>query len=156
MINALAPLLRDGVRLVCTGVPFSFAERSLVQNLGVADHVEQRCVTRGEMLKAFEEATLFIYPSRCEGFGLPILDAFAMGCPVVLSDCACFREVAGEAAAFFELDDINGFRGLVHNLLNDSGIRDVLRERGFSRIQHFSWDAAVEKLVGVYERVCQF
>lgn len=87
-------------------------------------------------------AEVFIFPSLYEGFGLPILEAFAAGAPVVAATGSSLKEVAGEAAIYadpFSIEDI--FRA-VETILNDLSFRDSLRQQGHSRVEKFSWEDA--------------
>ncbi|MEU6696732.1 glycosyltransferase family 1 protein [Pseudonocardia sp. NPDC046786] len=91
-------------------------------------------------------ATALVSASRDEGFGLPVLEAMARGCPVVVSDIAAFREVAGDAGLFADPDDPAGFAAAVRSLAGCWPERsDAVRER--ARTQ--TWDAAAAALLGL-------
>lgn len=152
-VAALAPILKNGLRLVCTGHPFSATERMLLRRLGVAGRVEHRYVCADQFPALYSRALAFVYPSIYEGFGLPILDAFASHCPVVLSRCPCFAEVAGDAADYFNASDPVGLRALVDRLRNDGQHREELVERGIERLGKFSWLQSAERVANVYRQV---
>lgn len=157
MIRALSPLMKnDGgigrLKVFCTGVPFNEEEKALFRTLGIADRVLQRFVTDDEMQFLFEHAVCFIYPSLYEGFGIPILDAFASKCPAVVANASCFPEVAGNAALFFDPRG-NGedLRSHVVKLADWSGVcRATLIQRGLVRVKMFSWEKCARETAQVY------
>jgi glycosyltransferase involved in cell wall biosynthesis len=96
-------------------------------------------------------AEIFCFPSFYEGFGIPILEAMAVSLPVVASDIAPHREIAGEAALFFN-PDIAGelFQRLVEILRNDT-LHNNLVIKGRTQVQKFSWRQTAEKMRGIFE-----
>ena len=148
MVEAVAPLLKDGMKLVCTGLPFSGEERRLLKRLGIADCVEQRTVSAADFPALYASAAAFVYPSRYEGFGLPILDAWAAGCPVVLSRASCFPEIGGDAAEYFELDDAKSLRAAIGRAKEKKTV-----EKGRQRLKGFSWEKCAAETAAVYRRI---
>lgn len=149
-VRELAPLMREQpeLRLVCTGGGFDAGERKLLDDLGMLDRAEARFVDDGELRQLYAQAACFVYPSRYEGFGIPILEAFAARCPVVLSEASCFPEVGGDAALYFRLDDGEGLRRAVRAATG--GRRDKLVAKGLERVKGFTWNACAEKTMTVY------
>ena len=148
MVRAMAPMLKGGMNLVCTGHPFSCEERRLLRSLGVEERVVQRTVGADDFPALYASATAFIYPSRYEGFGLPILDSWAVGCPVVLSRASCFPEIGGDAAEYFELDDA---KSLIAAIERAKGKKTV--EKGRERLKGFSWEKCAAETAAVYRKV---
>lgn len=109
------------------------------------------------MLYASTEA--LIYPSLYEGFGLPILDAQACGCPVVTSNVSAMPEIAGEGAILVDPystgDIIRGIReiGLASLRGRSGGIREELIKKGFENLKRFSWKKAADETTEVYRRL---
>lgn len=153
LVQALAPLLRDGLRLVCTGTKFTDSERQLLVNEHIEKAVEQRFLNDAGLRSAYANAVAFVYPSLYEGFGLPILEAFDARCPVVLSRASCFPEVACDAALYFDLGDDDGLRNRVRALLGDAKLRQSLVEKGRARASLFSWETCTEQTAAVYRGV---
>lgn len=153
-IRSMAPLLiaDGGLHLVFTGGRFSDLELKVFTDLGIANRVHQRFVSDAEMSSLMANAVCFVYPSRYEGFGIPILDAFSVGCPVVLSRCSCFPEVAGDAALYFEDGDAEGLRNCVKSL-SDDALRQKMIGLGKARVQMFSWHSAAMQTADIYRRV---
>lgn len=154
-IGVMSKLLAENpaLKLLCTGGPFSQNEQQELTRLGIRAQCESLFVDPGEMFDVYRNARCFVYPSEYEGFGIPILDAFKAGCPVVLSNASCFPEVAQDAAAYFNLRDEEGCRLAVKNFVYDDNIRKVYIERGFARVQQFSWETAASKTLNVYQKV---
>ncbi len=99
------------------------------------------------------EAAFTIVPSRCEGFGLPVLEAQRYGTPVLCSDIPVFHEVAGDAAEFFPLDSADALAERAGALLEDGGLRERLRDRGYANSARFLWDDCADLMLDVFRRV---
>ena len=97
-------------------------------------------------------ASLFLYPSIYEGFGLPPLEAMASGVPVLVSDKSCAAEVCGDAAAYADPDDVDAFRNAINEALTDPKWRAEARSKGFERAAAFSWEKCIAQTVAVYAR----
>lgn len=91
-------------------------------------------------------ATLFVYPSLYEGFGLPVAEALACGAPVVSSNAASLPEVAGDAALYFDPRDVDAMTEAIRRALSDDALRADLRLRGLAQAKRFSWEKAAEEL----------
>lgn len=100
------------------------------------------------------QADAFVYPSKYEGFGIPILEAFACGCPVILNDASCFPEIAEDAALYFRTDEECSFIEC-YNKLKDREFKSDLVQKGYSRLKFFSWEKAAKELEFVYKRVLE-
>lgn len=153
MVQSLAPLLKDGLKLFCTGSPFSAQEKTLLSRLGVEGQVVQSFVSDLEMRALFGNALAFIHPSIYEGFGIPILDAFAAGCPAVLANASCFPEVAGGAALYFDPHEEGTFRAQIEKLSRSIDLRDALVGKGYDRVREFSWRKCAQETADVYARL---
>jgi glycosyltransferase involved in cell wall biosynthesis len=93
----------------------------------------------------YRGAEVFVYPSLCEGFGLPVLEAMACGTPVVASTAPALREVAADAALYANPLDPGALALQIEHLLDDASLRDRLRRAGPERASTFSWDAAAAR-----------
>jgi glycosyltransferase involved in cell wall biosynthesis len=98
-------------------------------------------------------ATLLAYVSTSEGFGVPILEAFGSGIPVVAAQVPSLTEVGGDAALYAHPDDEVGIAAALARVWNDEGLRRILVERGRQRAELFSWDAMATATLAVYREV---
>jgi glycosyltransferase involved in cell wall biosynthesis len=98
-------------------------------------------------------ATVFAYPSRFEGFGLPPLEAMACGVPVVCSNASSLPEVVGDAGLLLPPDDAGAWTEALGRMLKDEPLRGELSARGLARARGFTWEAAADRTLRVYEQV---
>jgi alpha-1,3-rhamnosyl/mannosyltransferase len=100
-------------------------------------------------------ARLMLFPSRYEGFGLPVLEAMASGTPVMLAKQAAMPEVAGDAGIYVPLDDEEVWAGTLQQYLLDEGLRDHHCQQGLKRATQFSWQHCASITANVYRKVLQ-
>jgi glycosyltransferase involved in cell wall biosynthesis len=106
-------------------------------------------VSDEELSSLYENAAIFVCPSLYEGFGIPPLEAMALGCPVILSDIPVFREIFGEAAHYVDPLDAKSIRdGIVLVLFDESYRLDLIR-RGKERTKIYNWEKSADKLVSL-------
>lgn len=151
-VQQCASVLRDhpGLRIMCTGSAFSQEELDLFDSLGIGDRMMQRFASTSELFNLYHNALGFVFPSAYEGFGLPVLEAFACGCPVLLNDASCFPEIAGDAALFFRLDELGE---VVRSFVDaPAALRAEMAARGFDRLHDFSWESAGQKMADIYRK----
>jgi glycosyltransferase involved in cell wall biosynthesis len=97
-------------------------------------------ISFSEMPVLFANASVFVFPSLYEGFGIPILEAFASGVPVVLANNSSLPEVGGEAALYFEGNDNDDLKNKLMNLLENPALREEMIAKGKERLKDFSWE----------------
>jgi glycosyltransferase involved in cell wall biosynthesis len=96
-------------------------------------------------------ASLFVYPSLYEGFGLPPLEAMACGCPVVVSNTASLPEVCGEAAHYVNPHEVESIAAGIEKVLQDDAYREKLISKGLARAEQFTWEKSARKHLRVFE-----
>ncbi|NJN16454.1 MAG: glycosyltransferase family 4 protein [Oscillochloris sp.] len=103
----------------------------------------------------YRACTIFAFPSRYEGFGLPPLEAMACGAPVVVSDASSLPEVVGSAALRVPPDDVVAWVTALSRLIKDNGLREDLRRRGLAQAARFSYRLVAEETLAVLERAAR-
>lgn len=124
----------------------------LIAHLGLHDVVRRIRVPYEDGPLLYQACTLFAFPSRYEGFGLPPLEAMACGAPVLSSNASSLPEVVGEAAIQVAPDDVAGWAAALARLLNNADLRATLCERGLLQSRRFSWRRVAEETLQVYEQ----
>ena len=100
----------------------------------------------------YQNASLYVFPSLYEGFGLPALEAMAFGLPIVSSKAASLPEILGRAAFYFDPDDIDGMAQAIKRGLRDKDLREKLREAGFEQIKKYSWSKMAQETLEIYQK----
>ncbi len=137
------------VKLRCIGGNFTAEEMRRIDELGLNERVRQETVhSDNQLASIYAQSAGLIFPSLCEGFGLPILEAFSASCPVVLSDIPVFREIAGNSAVYFDPHDE---ADLSKKLLEVKLRRQELITNGAERVKNFTWEKCAALTLKVYQ-----
>jgi glycosyltransferase involved in cell wall biosynthesis len=110
-------------------------------------------VSELELCLLYNLADVFAFPSFCEGFGVPPLEAMACGTPVVTSNTSSLPEVVGDAALTVDPHHSEALARALTRLLGDEQLRADLRQKGYERAQHYTWADAARKLLTVYQQL---
>lgn len=105
------------------------------------------------LVRVYNSVDCLIFPSTVEGFGLPVIEAQACGCPVVTSNCSTLPEVAGTGAFFVDPYSIVSIKEGIENVLHDDKLRKVLINNGCENIKRFNWDVISSKYKELYKKV---
>ncbi len=129
--------------------------RATAQALGVeADVRYTGRIDRDDLRRLYACADVFVFPSRYEGFGMPVLEAMACGAPTITSSTSSLPEVAGDAAVLVDPDDVDALGRAMVTLLSDQDLRRTLRQRGFDRARRFTWPDAARLTSALYHELC--
>jgi glycosyltransferase involved in cell wall biosynthesis len=155
MINSIYELLLEDseLELVCFGSEFSKKEQIFFQNLGIAKKIRTFRGYDSELSQLYQNAQAFIFPSYYEGFGIPSLEAFSCGCPLIASNATSIPEVAGDAAIYFDPKSKIEIKNAVKKVLQDSNFRENLIKKGFERNKLFSWEKSAQATKEVYNSI---
>ncbi len=155
MVESLAKILKDipDLYVICTGKSFSEKEELFMKNFDVFEKFIALPVDDSDLSRLYKNASCLIFPSYYEGFGIPIVEAFNFGCPVLASKTDCFKEIANDAALFFDPKNINDIALLVSNILKNEDKKHELIQKSIQRNKIFSWDLSAQKTGCVYNNV---
>ena len=107
-------------------------------------------MTDKELCQLYNLCRAYVFPSLHEGFGLPVLEAMACGCPVVCSNTTSVPEVAGDAAILVNPESADDIAAGIRRVLTEPGLAKELRERGIQQAANFTWQACAEKTLATY------
>jgi glycosyltransferase involved in cell wall biosynthesis len=156
VLDALAhPAWPRGMGLHVIGPPLSEPEKRWIECHDLAGRIREiGRVTDSELRDHYSAAECFIFPSLIEGFGLPVLEAQACGCPAVISDIPVFREVAGGAAVYFDPRLAERLAEAVA-AVREPDIRRQTTEAGLVNVRRFSWNRTAEQWFEVYSEAAR-
>ncbi|MFH1776753.1 MAG: glycosyltransferase family 1 protein [Candidatus Omnitrophota bacterium] len=106
-----------------------------------------------DLAELYSSAGLFVMPSLYEGFGMPVVEAMASGTAVAISDIPIFREVAADAALFFDPRNPEDIAEKMHTLISNAGLRNSLAGKGIQRVQAFSWKESAKHLINIFNEL---
>lgn len=154
--NKKEHFIKDFPKLVISGklmpelAPLSIDAERLVKKLNLTRQVKLLDFVPQEDLPAiYKNCSLFVYPSRYEGFGMPVLEAMNQGRPVITSKKSSLPEVGGDSVLYCDPDDNEDIAMVMKNVLLNRNLRETLSKRGQERAKNFSWDKFVEKILHI-------
>lgn len=150
LVAALQELARNGtpIALVVAGEPKNATVSGGSFPIYILGHVDD-----ATLAALYRQCTIFVYPSRYEGFGLPVLEAMSYGAPVIASAAAATPEAGGDAALYFAPNDSNALAETIDNVWSNPALANTLRERGRERAAAMAWRRTAEKTLAVFEMV---
>lgn len=130
---------------------------NILKELGM-EKIDNQIITKdyishNDLLVVYNLATIFIYPSLRESFGLPIIEAMACGTPVITSNTSAMPEVAGNAALLANPYDVEDMAEKIHSLATNEHLLQSLIEKGYKRSEDFSWERTANKVLEIYNNV---
>lgn len=156
LIKAICPLLvaDDTLIIVCVGGgKFSNYEQDMFKQLRMRNRILHCSAYDSNLAYLYENATVFVFPSLYEGFGIPVLEAFACGCPAVLSSRSSLPEVGGDAAVYFDPESELSIKQAIERVIYDETLRHNLKRKGKEQLKKYSWDKTAEKTKAVYRKL---
>ena len=111
-----------------------------------------KAISEDELRILYSHAALFVFPSKYEGFGFPVLEAMACGVPVITSNCSALPEVVGKAAVLVDPESSEELAHAMVRVLMDSDLQIRLTRNGFERIVNFNWEGTANKTLELYDR----
>jgi glycosyltransferase involved in cell wall biosynthesis len=147
--------LRSRQHLVLVGdVNRNTALQEFVKEHGIAKKtVFAGIVPDSQLVALYQQASVFVFPSFYEGFGLPVLEAMACGCPVITSNTSSLPEVVGEAGILVNPHNTTELVEAMTQILTDTSLAQVLRTKGRIQAQKFSWEKTARATADLYETI---
>jgi glycosyltransferase involved in cell wall biosynthesis len=160
LLRAIAQLKGRGIRAlaVCTGLRNHYYEKieQETRRLKIEDRVRfLDFVSADELATLYRMCKAVVFPSRFEGWGIPVTDAMYVGAPVVCSDIEVLREQIADAALTFDPEDIDAMAGAIARVWQDNGLRTELVRRGKQRVRRFTWASTVDAFRELYRSVAR-
>lgn len=149
--------LKNNFTLVAFGGgKFSRVEKDAFQKLGLSSkHVQHFGGDDNVLATLYLSSSVFVYPSLYEGFGIPLLEAMSLGCPIACSDCGSVPEVVGNAAIRFDPRDEQSIGDTLVSVLRDPILSQKLSSLGQMRVKQFSWAKCAQETHSVYSEILQ-
>jgi glycosyltransferase involved in cell wall biosynthesis len=155
-IESVAGMLckNEELHVVCAGsVPFTLQEKKVLKNMNILHKVHHVKINNTILKNLYKNARAFIFPSLYEGFGLPVLEAFSCGCPVILNNSSSLPEIGGDSAIYFNPDDRESIIRAVETVLFNEKYREDLIKKGSERLKFFSWKKTAYSTKKVYNNL---
>lgn len=146
-------LSNKSLQLICAGPKFTTEEQQLFKELGIEKQIQHHLATDETLSLLYANAMIFVFPSLYEGFGLPILEAFSSGCPVMCSNTSSLPEIAGDAALLFDPKNSDEIASSLQKIIDNKELREHLSRSGYDQLKYFSWKSTVEQTKEVYKKV---
>jgi glycosyltransferase involved in cell wall biosynthesis len=146
-------LINKNLKLICVGSPFADFEIKYFESLYIKNEIFNLTPDDEQLQILYENAVALVYPSIDEGFGLPILEAFVNGCPVLCSDIEVFHEIANDSVIYFEPKSIKSINDAFYRIYNSKKERLKFIEKGYERSKTFDWSKCASLTEEVYKKV---
>lgn len=148
-------LLKNKIKVNCFGsTPFSKQEFSFFLDQGIHPEFINHIIGDNNILKnLYLNSSVLVYPSLYEGFGLPILEAMSLGCPVICSNTSSMKEIGGNSVKFFDPKNIDNMTNAIEQIISSKEERELLIKRGFKQNKLFSWQKCAKETLAVYKHV---
>lgn len=126
----------------------------LIKELGLEnDVIFTNFIKKDDLPYYYSSAIALIFPSLYEGFGLPVLEAMACGCPVITANTSSIPEVIGDVGIMLDPNDVDGFKNAMKEILENQRLREDMIRNGIKRAKEFSWDKTAKMTVQVYKEL---
>ena len=126
--------------------------KALARESGVEENILWKDYV-GDLAEEYNKATVFVFPSVYEGFGFPVLEAMACGCPVISSDKTSLPELAGDAAVYCDVCDEGELAEKIIRVIKNKRVQESLRKKGLLQAKKFTWKKCAEETIDIYKKI---
>lgn len=148
---------RGGEEKLVLGGAWGFASQEIQKALEESpfkkDIVHLSYVPDENISELYQRAQVFFFPSWYEGFGIPVLEAMSLGCPVITSQGGALQEVCGDAALLVDPAHPEQMAEVLTRLLSDDNLREDLKKKGLERSKNFTWEKCAQDTLQVFKKV---
>lgn len=154
-VKALRAVADASLPLVIVGRETHYAQKikEYATKYNIGGRVLFRQIHFGDLPAVYQSAAVFVYPSRYEGFGIPVLEALCSGVPVVAATGSCLEEAGGEGSRYVNPDDVDGMAVAIDEILGNSQLRGMMIDKGYCHASRFTRESIAEKVMGVYKKI---
>lgn len=153
-VRTVSSMLRESdIFIVCIGKSFTKEEIKLFEDLDIKKKMISFFVSDNLLPFIYANAISLVFPSLYEGFGIPVLEAFACNCPVIASNSSSFPEVVGDAGILFDIDMKDQLLNAINRIIFEKDLRQELILKGKKQLAKFSWERSAEKLFSCYKKI---
>lgn len=159
IIKAIALLAKEipDIQFVKVGEAHDKVMREKLKNMATELNIEKNVIWKDyveNLADEYNKATVFVFPSLYEGFGFPVLEAMACGCPVISSNRTSLPELAGDAAIYVDGEDEKELATAIKSILKNKNLQRELQKKGSTQAKKFTWEKCAEETVKIYEKYC--
>jgi len=156
LVEVFAKLKKNysDLKIVCSGGgEFNPEEIKLFESLNIKNDLIHINADDNTLANLYRFAKAFIYPSKYEGFGVSLLEAMNMKCPVIASKMSSIPEILGDAGLYINPDEPEDLENKIELLLNDGNLREELIKKGLMQKEKFSWDKCAKETLDYYKEI---
>jgi glycosyltransferase involved in cell wall biosynthesis len=148
--------LNKNYKLICFGGGnFNLSEKLFIKTNKLFDKVHHMSGSDKLLVSLYKYADVFVYTSLYEGFGFPPLEAMECGCPVLTSPGGSVKEIAGDAALYFDAESHEDLLNKLYEILNNAELRSSYIIKGKQRAAMFTWEKCVSEHMNFYKEILQ-
>lgn len=158
LLKAFSEIVNElvDIKLVCVGQPFSSKEIMLQERLGVKSSIQIYQLDNEELSYAYKNASLFVFPSMYEGFGIPCLEAMSNNCRILASNIKIFREICGNTIYYFNPNSLTDLVEQLKNLLSKEENKQLQKSKYQKVLDNYSWKKSADIHYKSYNKLLHY
>ena len=146
--------LKKNFKLITFGLNnFNEYEKNLIKKYNITKNIMYRHGNDNDLNSLYSKATVFVFPSFQEGFGLPILEAMRCGCPITCSNIEVFKEISNNSCIYFDPSNIQNIKISIEKIAKSKNLQNKLIKKGYKNIKRFTWEKCARETIKVYNNL---